>query len=286
MKKFHIISNIDKDVNLESAGKVAAYLKKRGCSCGISGITRTYGDNSSQNEAIKDISPDTEAVIVMGGDGTIIQVASQLAKKNIPLMGINLGNLGYLAEVDRDNIEPALKRLVEDDFHIEERMMLHGSVYSNDEKIATDRALNEVVISRVGTLRIIRYEIYVNDILLNTYEADGVIVSTPTGSTGYNMSAGGPIVEPDARVLLITPVAAHTLNSRSIVLSPDDVLKIVIAENRNHAPQDIQACFDGGSWYSLNPKDYVEIRRANRITRVIKMSEESFLDTLSRKISS
>lgn len=286
MKKFHIISNLDKDKGLESAHRVAAFLEERGCSCSVSGITRTYGDNSSQNEAIKQVDPQTEAVIVMGGDGTIIQVAGQLAKMEIPLMGINLGNLGYLAEVDRDNIEPSLERLIADDFHIEERMMLHGSVYADGTKKVTDRALNEVVISRVGSLRIIRYEIYVNDVLLNTYEADGVIVSTPTGSTGYNMSAGGPIVEPDAKVLLITPVAAHTLNSRSIVLSPDDVLKIVIAENRNNAPQDIQACFDGGNWYPLNPKDYVEIRRANRITRVIKMSEESFLDTLSRKISS
>lgn len=286
MKKFHVISNIDKDPGLKEAAKVCEYLLSKGCECAISQISRTYGDVSVPNKVIDEIASDCEAVIVMGGDGTIIQIASPLAKKEIPLLGINLGNLGYLAEVNRDNIEPTLNRLIDDDFNLEERMMLHGHVYLNGEDTAADRALNDVVISREGSLRIIRFEIYVNDRLLNTYEGDGVIVSTPTGSTGYSMSAGGPIVEPDAKVILITPVAAHTLNSRPIVLSPDDRLKIVIANNRNNAPQKVQACFDGGSCYAMSAGDYVEIRCANRITRVIKMSKESFLDTLARKISS
>ena len=286
MRKFHIISNIDKDPGLEFAKSTADFLTARGCSATVGGVTRRYGDNSAIGEIEKELPSDVEAVIVLGGDGTIIQVASPLAKLEIPILGINLGNLGYLAEVDRDNAEPALARLVEDDFDLEERMMLHGSVHAKGEKLETQRALNEVVISRVGALRINRYEIYVNDKLLNTYEADGIIVSTPTGSTGYSMSAGGPIVEPDARVILVTPVAAHTLNSRSIVLSPDDKLKIAIAKSRNSSPQDTQVCFDGGVAYKVEAGDYVEIKRAQRITRVIKMSKESFLDTLARKISS
>jgi len=286
MKKFHVIANMDKDTGLAIAKSVTDYLISKGCEAAYDGIRRMYGDSSTQDEIVKSISDDIDAVIALGGDGTIIQVAGVLAKKRIPLLGINLGTLGYLAEVDRDNIEPTLDRLIADDFDIEERMMLKGSVYKDGSLVDTCRALNEVVIMRTGAVRVIRYEIYVNDRLLNAYEADGIIVSTPTGSTGYNMSAGGPIVEPDAKVILITPVSAHTLNSRSIVLSPDDKLKIVVAQSRIETPQETQICFDGGTCFEVNPGDYVNIERANRITRVIKMSKESFLDILSRKMSS
>ena len=286
MKKIHVIANMDKDKNLEIAKSVTQYLESKGCRAFCDGIRRVYGDSSSQDVIVKSVPDDTEAVIALGGDGTIIQIAAALAKKGIPLLGINLGTLGYLAEVDKDNIEPTLDRLVEDDFEIENRMMIKGSVYKNGQYIDTCRALNEIVIMRTGSVRVIRYEIYVNDRLLNTYEADGIIVSTPTGSTGYNMSAGGPIVEPDAKVILITPVSAHTLNSRSIVLSPDDKLKIAVAQSRVESPQETQVCFDGGTCFMVDPGDYVEIERANRITRVIKMSKESFLDTLARKMSS
>lgn len=286
MDKFYIIANLDKDPQLEMAKRVANYLSNKGCSCEYVGITRRYGDNSSQDEVISNVPEGTQAAIVLGGDGTIIQVASALAKLQLPLIGINLGNLGYLAEVDKDNIEPVLDRLMADDFNIEDRMMLRGVVTIDGKEVNTSRALNEIVIARTGALRVIKYEIYVNDRLLSTYYADGIIVSTPTGSTGYNMSAGGPIVEPDARVILITPISAHTLNSRSIVLSPDDHLKIVIAPSRNNSPHHTQICFDGGMWFEVNPGDCVEIEQAQRKTRVIKMSKESFLDTLARKISS
>lgn len=286
MKKFFVIANMNKDEGLKIATSVTEYLRSKGCEAEKAGISRVYGDSSAQDEIVRSVPDDTEAVIALGGDGTIIQIAAALAKKKIPLLGINLGTLGYLAEVDKDNIEPTLDRLIADDYEIEERMMLKGSVYNNDKFTATCRALNEVVIMRTGAVRVIRYDIYVNDRLLNSYDADGIIVSTPTGSTGYNMSAGGPIVEPDAKVILITPVSAHTLNSRSIVLSPDDKLKIAIAQSRFETPQETQVCFDGGKCFEVNPGDYVEIERANRITRVIKMSKESFLDTLSRKMSS
>lgn len=286
MKKFFVIANMNKDEGLKMASSVTEYLRSKGCQAEKAGISRVYGDSSSQDDIVKSVPDDTEAVIALGGDGTIIQIAAALAKKKIPLLGINLGTLGYLAEVDKDNIEPTLDRLIADDYEIEERMMLKGSVVKDGEDIGTYRALNEVVIMRTGAVRVIRYDIYVNDRLLNSYDADGIIVSTPTGSTGYNMSAGGPIVEPDAKVILMTPVSAHTLNSRSIVLSPDDKLKIAIAQSRVETPQGTQVCFDGGKCFDVSPGDYVEIERANRITRVIKMSKESFLDTLSRKMSS
>lgn len=286
MKKFFVLANIEKDPSLVMAGKVREYLVNAGCVCDCVGITRRYGDNASQKEAISSIPPETEAVIVLGGDGTIIQVASPIAKLGIPIIGINLGNLGYLAEVDKDNYEPVLDRLIADDFQIEDRMMLRGKVTLSGKEVDTSRALNEIVIARTGALRVITCEIYVNDKLLVTYDADGIIVSTPTGSTGYNMSAGGPIVEPDAKAILITPISAHTLNSRSIVLSPDDHLRIAVAPARNNCPQQVQICFDGGTCYDAQPGDYVEIEQARRKTRVIKMSKESFIDTLARKISS
>ena len=285
MDRFLVRTNESKDEGFEITNLIKNYLEKNGktVELEIMDDKKIYGKEEAYAFDTKN-RPDI--VIVLGGDGTFIQVASPISQLGLPIMGINMGNLGYLAEVDKDEVEPSLDKLIADDFHVEERMMLKGAVTVDGKLVNTHEALNEIVISRVGAIRVIRYEIYVNDKLLVSYDADGIIVSTPTGSTGYNMSAGGPIVEPDSRVLLVTPISAHTLNSRSIVLSPDDRLKVAIAPSRNNSPQEAQVCFDGGVWYSVDPGDSVEIVRSEQITRVIKMSKESFLDTLARKISS
>lgn len=282
MKRFFIIANIDKDKSLIYATQIKNYLREHDCECVISQMENKSVGNGLKNEIM--IPDGMECVIVLGGDGTLIQAAGLIASHNIPLIGVNLGKLGYLAEVEKESIIPMLKRLIKDDYEIEERMMLSGVIVKSEERGTTGNALNDIIIARSGDLRVVVYNIYVNGKHLNTYEADGIIVSTPTGSTGYNLSAGGPIIEPDAKVILVTPICPHTLNSRAIVLSPEDEVRVEIGKGRMGEEQALVS-FDGLNGCQMVSSDYVDIKKADEVTRIIKMRKESFLDILSRKMT-
>ena len=158
--------------------------------------------------------------------------------------------------------------------------MLEG-VFRNTRR---DIAMNDIVLAREGKVRIISFNIYVNGTLLNTYQADGVILSTPTGSTGYNLSAGGPVVEPTAQIILITPICSHALNTSSIVLSADDVLEIEICEGRYGRQEQVTLCFDGAEQTTLVTGERVTIRKARQTARLIKLSRESFMKTMRKKM--
>ena len=215
-----------------------------------------------------------------------MQACRDLGGKDIPLLGINMGKLGYLAEIERQNVQPALDKLIKDEYVIERRMMLEGSVYRNKEKQMEDMALNDIVIGRDGKLRIIDFNIYVNGEFLNSYSADGIIISTPTGSTGYSLSAGGPIVSPEASLILLSPIAPHTLNTRSIIL-PDDVeITVEVKEGHRYAAEGAVATFDGDTCVNLACGDLVTIRRASRHARLVKINNVSFLEVLRKKMSS
>lgn len=276
MKNFLVVSNKEKDQGNRVADSIKEYLEGRGCVCTCEQVTH---DNVSSQKLERAADKGAECVLVLGGDGTLIQVAGALAGRDTPLLGINLGTLGYLAEVERDHIIPTLERLINDEYDIEERMMLCA-----DTKGTEQAALNDIVITRLGDLRVVRYKLYVNAKCLATYDADGIIVSTPTGSTGYNMSAGGPIVEPCASIILVTPICPHTLNTRSVVLSADDEIRIEICESKyKHEHEAFVSC-DGALPINLAAGDFVDIRKAKGVTKIIKISKEGFLDILSRKL--
>ena len=220
MDKFTIIANSVKDRNFVVSHRIAEYLRNNGKECLM---LQDMGEEQNASYHYTDpdrIPDDTQCIIVLGGDGTLLQAARDVVDKDIPLFGINMGTLGYLAEIDQHSIYPALDRLMSDRYTIERRMMLSGTVYKNDKVAVSDVALNDIVIGREGPLRVVRFNNYVNGTFLNSYKADGIIVSTPTGSTGYSLSAGGPIISPAASMILMTPLAPHTLNTRSIVFSP------------------------------------------------------------------
>ena len=222
MNKFYIITNNEKDKNLEFTDRVVDYLGKRGGHCEVQLAGRQTAGPFHYTDPRK-IPEETQCIIVLGGDGTLLQAARDIQaahdkkRSQIPLLGVNLGNLGFLAEVDRQSVYQALDKLTEDVYEVEERMMLSGTVYRGDRVIGKDIALNDIVIAREGPLRVVRFKNFVNDEYLNSYNADGIIISTPTGSTGYSLSVGGPIVSPSGEMTIMTPIAPHTLNSRSIV---------------------------------------------------------------------
>ena len=165
--------------------------------------------------------------------GTFDPCRSSLVRVRLPLIGVNLGTLGYLCELEEKDVFAAVDKLMKDDYMVEERMMLGGYGIKGGEILPADIALNDVVIHRTGALSVVNLIVYVNGEYLNTFRADGIIISTPTGSTGYNMSAGGPIVDPKAQMMLITPINDHNLSSKSIVISADEEVTVELGKRRS-----------------------------------------------------
>lgn len=285
MNKFTIITNSVKDKNQKVTNKIADYLKRHGKECLILQAGKAAPGSRFHYTDETMIPDDMECIIVLGGDGTLLQAARDVVDKEIPLFGINMGTLGYLAEIDQYSIYPAMDRLMADMYTIERRMMLSGTVMRGDDIIADDIALNDIVISREGHMHVVQFNNYVNDTYLNTYKADGIIVSTPTGSTGYSLSAGGPIVSPDASMILMTPLAPHTLNTRSIVFPAEDSITVELGEGRDGSVEKGMAYFDGASKVVLLTGDKIRIVRSQKDTKIIKINNISFLETLRKKMS-
>lgn len=275
MKRFYLITNEAKDPGGAFTQKITAFIEKHGGEA-------VCVKNERQVLAEKG-EAEVDCALVLGGDGTLLRAAGNMMDSDIPLLGINLGTLGYLAEVESACAEDAVEKLLGDQFVREERMMLSGTVITG--KGEERYALNDIVISRCGSLQILNVRIYVNDLFLNDYCADGVIVATPTGSTGYNLSAGGPIVEPSASLLLLTPICPHTLNTRSIVFSPEDEITVEIPEGKDGHEQVVEANFDGSNTITLKTGDRILIHRSDKTTGIIRLNTESFLAVLHKKMS-
>ena len=278
MEHFCIVTNKSKDADLKYTNYIRDYLTARGKSCEIAEDLKTPVDTTGARKFMSTIPDSTDCVIVLGGDGTMLQAARSIAFLDIPIIGVNLGTMGYLAEVDKSSIDEALDRVLSGDYFVEDRMMIKGSI--GEKK---DYALNDVVVTRCASIQVINFNIYINDMLLAGYHADGVIISTPTGSTGYNMSAGGPIVEPSANMILITPICSHTLNSRSMVLSADSRISIEIGPGKDDSVQNVIASFDGSGVINLKTGDRIEIIKSKKTTKIIKFNRVSFLEVLGKK---
>lgn len=285
MDNFFVITNKPKDPGLETTSFICSYLEKNHKKCTVVIRETLEKKLASEQENPLEIPEDTDCVLVLGGDGTLLQTARDTVHLDIPLVGINLGTLGYMAEVEKSNLQDALDRILRDEGFVEQRMMLAGNISSAKSGEIAGYALNDIVFCRQGELKVIAYDIYVNGQFLNRYEADGLIVSTPTGSTGYNLSAGGPIVEPKARLILITPICPHTLNSRSIILSPDDQIEVRIAPGHHGTVHNVFVSFDGSLNEELTTGDSVFITQSDKNIRFYRLNQVSFLEVLHKKMS-
>ena len=284
MNNFFVVTNTYKDVDFKVTKYIRDYLVSKGKTCHINHEIISCKDCSALFTDPSFVPADTECIIVLGGDGTLMQAARDLAARNIPFIGVNFGKLGYLAEISQDNITQTLDMLIDNSFRIEKRIMIEGTVTRNDAQIAKNLALNDIVINRIG-LSVIDFNVYVNDILLNSYTADGIIISTPTGSTAYNLSAGGPILEPNADIVALTPICPHTLNNRSVVLSANDKIEIEICKDRTRQKEEKMLAFDGCQSVILLSGDRVVINKHQLETKIIKLSNMSFIETLQKKMS-
>lgn len=273
MKNFYVITNRSKDEEFSITNRVKHCIEEKG------GICHLCGQKEKMKEEI--LQYQSECVLVVGGDGTLIEASRELYELEIPLLGINMGTLGYLTEVELHNVESAIEQIMNDQFTVENRMMLYGSTTAQSK----DVALNDIVVVRRGsTVRILNYNLYVNGQFLNSYMADGIIISTPTGSTAYNLSAGGPIVEPTASLMVVTPICSHALNSSSIVFSDKDEIVIEIGERRKGQMDEAAITFDGVDVTTIRTGESVRIKKAYQTAKIMKLSKISFLETLREKM--
>lgn len=275
MDRFYILTNTSKDPDHSFTRGVMDYLRKSGCMCEE---VHTWQEQIS-DQAGPDLTG--ACLLVLGGDGTVLDAAARLKGLTLPVFAINLGTLGYLAEVERSGWKEALDKLIRDDYELADRMMLEGAQRGKEN---TAYALNDVVISRSGSLRLISINIYVDGQFLNTINADGVIVATPTGSTAYNLSAGGPIVEPTGDIIVITPICSQSMYARSLVFSASDLITLEVAHSSHGDDNEAEASFDGRRMMILREGDRIEIRKSERFIRMIKISRQSFLQTLHKKL--
>lgn len=274
MKKFCIIANREKDIDLSVTNQIIDVIKENNCSV----VVAKQSDASDHFTDASTVPVDTECAIVIGGDGTIINAAHDLLYMDIPILGINLGTLGFLAEIELHSIKGAILDLIHEDYIVEERMMIETTHQQKNYF-----ALNDIVVTRSGFSRIICVGIYVNNSWVQDYRGDGVIISTPTGSTGYNLSAGGPIVAPGSETIIITPICPHSYNARSIVVSSEDTVEIRIRESKKTQEEEAIATIDGDTALNLAANDIVVIKKSELKTKLIRFERQSFFDLIRTK---
>lgn len=268
MEKVILFSNPGRDPGLGSLARVKAIA-------GDAGLEVEVCDGLSN---LSGLSENASLAVTFGGDGAILQAARTLCETGVPILGINLGHKGFMAELESGELD-LVREAFEGRFTVEERMMADVTVYREGGSVFRDFALNEAVVE--GVARVIGISVYGDGRRIMGFDGDGVIVSTPTGSTAYSLSAGGPIVEPTARSLLVTPVCPHILAARSYVLSPE---RTVTVELRSSAGKRAYLSVDGGDSVELAPLDRVEVKRSNLVTRLARITGRSFYEKVAAKL--
>lgn len=220
-----------------------------------------------------------DLVIVFGGDGTFLHASHHFFNTDIPLLGINIGHLGFLTEIETDELTAALSNLLKGNYKIEKRMMLNVSVFRSAKEIFNTTALNDLVIHRGGKLKMISLELYINNEIVHSYRADGLIITTPTGSTAYSLSAGGPIVNPQVRAIILTPICPHTLFMRPMVISDRESLKVKV-----EGEESMRLTADGRANCLLEPEDEICLSASEKELSIIRMPEKTFYTILHKKM--
>ncbi len=234
---------------------------------------------SAPSAVLSDFVPD--AIIVLGGDGTLLRASREAAPLGIPMLGVNLGNVGFLTELDRHSL-PQLSRIVSGHYRIEERMMLRAAILRDGCEIYSACALNDCIITRGETFRNISLRLSSDRQEIKTFSGDGLVISTPTGSTAYSLSAGGPVVDPAAGVFVVTPICAHALYAKSFVLSDSREIRV---ESRNDNGKAVRFSCDGVDSIPVYDGDTAVITRSTLTTRLIRLNGDDFFEKLNSKLS-
>lgn len=274
MEKFYLISDREKDLQYETAGEIKRYLDSHGkCAKIVSG--------SAQIEE-KDWA---DMAIVLGGDGYVIQAAKRFAGTGVPILGVNFGTLGFLTEVEKPKLTYAIEEILAGRYEVEKRMALTGRVQKPSIGEAMGLAVNEFIIGKQDFGHMITTSVYVDDELLDTYVADGILVSTPTGSTAYNLSASGPVLSPTMEAMIITPICPHSLNKRSLVVSSDSKLCIEVGKTKENYQDEAAIQGDGQMLWTVSSGDVIWIEKATETFDMVRLGDVSFFDKMRSKLN-
>ncbi len=276
MKHFCIIANKEKDPQGRFANHLADCFREKGCSAYVI-APLVPGDDYGEVK----LEEGTDLAVILGGDGTFLRAAKVLRSCGIPVMGINLGNLGFLTAAEYQDADKAVTKLLNGEYTIERRALLQTSF---EGKISETLALNDVVIARTGFSRLIRLRLSVNGQEVENYQGDGVIIATPTGSTGYSLSAGGPVVSPLARTLMITPICPHMLHARPLVVSEDDVITVEVMRSSRSMEKEAQVTADGDEILSLSVGEKVCVQKTEGEIPVVMLKDISFWERVRGKL--
>lgn len=274
VKKFCIIANKEKDINHEVAKKIKTYLETKG-------IIAIISENASSITAEEGF----QMAVVLGGDGTMIQAAKDLAKLDISIMGVNLGTLGFLTEIEKDNLFPVLDEVITDDYMTQKRIALRGTAVVSGKTKDLGLAVNDFIIGKRGFGRIITISVHVNSELVDEYVADGILISTPTGSTAYNLSAGGPILSPEMEAMIITPICPHSLNKRSIVVSANDSILVKVGQTRKGFEDLATISGDGKLLSEAQTSDTIKVEMSNHRIEIVRINQSGFFERMRKKLN-
>lgn len=274
MENFIIISDAEKDIHHETAEEIKRYLASHGKCARIVG-------SSAQIEKDKW----AHMAIVLGGDGYVIQAAKHFAGESVPILGVNFGTLGFLSVVEKPRIHQALDDILQGNYEVERRMALTGRLERAAVGAAIGLAVNEFIIGKQDFGHMITAEVYVDDDLLDTYVADGILVSTPTGSTAYNLSAAGPVLAPGMEAMIITPICPHSLNKRSLVVSSNSRLRIEVGRTKENYKDEAAVRGDGQMLWSVSTGDVIWIEKAEATFDMVHLGDVSFFERMRSKLN-
>src|SRR6516162_463580 len=221
-----------------------------------------------------------DLIIVLGGDGTLLATARALNRKLVPLLAVNLGGLGFLTVITRDELFPTLERVLAGDFRTERRVQIEAEVVRAGEVISSFLALNDVVLNKGAIARILDFDVRVDGQFISTYKADGLIVSTPTGSTAYSLAAGGPVIAPSVQAFIVTPICAHTLTNRPIVLPDSAQIEVGVKTQR----ESVYLTVDGQVGIAVRSEDAMHLRRASSVVELIQSPQKDYFEILRQKL--
>lgn len=288
MKIIGLVANTEKLDAARVLREAVQLFQKAGFQLIVETDTAHLLEQKNSTASIADIARRCEALVVLGGDGTILRVARDIHGSEIPILSVNLGTLGFLTSILQKDLAPTIQKLKRGDFKITERAMLDVKILRGKQTLSTHHGLNDVVITRGAFSRLVRIEVEVDGELLNTYTCDGLIVTTPTGSTAYSLSAGGPIIVPNADSLAITPICPHTLSNRSVIVAGSSVIRAKLMPQtiraRSNEPIECLATVDGQEQAHLGCNDLVETRQSASRLHMIVLPGHSHFEVLRHKL--
>ena len=272
MQRLAIITKKDKPDAREAGRALQAWFKERGL--------EAFHLVNEPDPNIPPLPPGVEFIVVMGGDGTLLSVARHYGQKAIPLLGVNVGGLGFLTEISLNELNPSMEQVLAGRYEVEERLVLTATLFREGAPIWREHVLNDAVINKGALARIAELTTWIDAEYLTTYRADGLIIATPTGSTAYTLSAGGPIVYPTLRHLILLPICSHTLSNRPLILPETATVAVSLDEKG----QDVYLTLDGQVGQALQPGDRVEICRAPHHLKLVKSPHRSYFEILRTKL--